>query len=352
MSAAASPPPARWLGIQYLRGLAACGVVAFHYFDGPMAPAGYDFMAGSYGVDLFFVISGFIMFAVARTEPVGRFLERRLSRIYPLYWIATAVAVAGYWGFDRIHPSGTELVQSLALWPHFSEAHRTQIWPVLVPGWSLSYELYFYALFAAGLAMRRPVLVPVLAIALAICLGALLHPQSAPLRVATNPVLAEFAAGLVVAAAALAARGWLALFTAWLGLLAGALLATGAPREAIGVAAAILVAATVLTERGGRLPDLALPRVLGDASYSIYLFHSPILLVIERTTRPANSPGLAATGSAALAIGGTVALCVVLHFVLEKPLLRTTYRTTRWLGQRLTGWSRDPADFPPGANPG
>jgi exopolysaccharide production protein ExoZ len=141
MNAMAHPPVARWIGIQYLRGLAACGVVIFHYFDGPMAPAGRQFALGQYGVDLFFVISGFIMYAVARTELVGRFLERRLGRIYPLYWVATISAVVAWWLVARAHPSGTEMAKSLALWPHFSESHPDHIWPILVPGWSLSYEL-------------------------------------------------------------------------------------------------------------------------------------------------------------------------------------------------------------------
>lgn len=351
MTAVIAPPPARWLGIQYLRGLAACGVVVFHYFDGPMAPDGYAFPAGAYGVDLFFVISGFIMFAVAAAEPVGRFLQRRLSRIYPLYWIATATAMLGYWLFDRIHPSGTELVQSLALWPHFSEAHRTEIWPVLVPGWSLSYELYFYALFAIGLAWRRPLAVPILAIALAIGLGALLHPQAAPLRVATNPLLAEFAAGLIIARVALARPRWLTLLACWLVLLCAVFVAAGAPRGAIGGGAALVVAATALLERGAKMPDLALPRVLGDASYSIYLFHSPILLAVERLARPATHPGAAAAGSAVLAIGGTIALCVVLHFVAEKPLLRATHRACRRAGEWLAARRGQAPDLPPGASP-
>lgn len=349
---AASASPRRWLGIQYLRGIAACGVVVFHYFDGPIAPAGYHFALGQYGVDLFFVISGFIMFSVARAEPAGRFLERRLSRIYPLYWIATAIAVALYWAFDHIHPSGTELVKSLALWPHYSEAHRTQIWPVLVPGWSLTYELYFYALFAIGLWLRQPAVLPAAIIMAAVAIGALAQPQAAPLKVMTNPILLEFTAGLMLAWAATTAQRWLipALVAA---LAAGLVLhGLGAEHSNYGVAAAALVGAVAVLELRGRLPELVRLRLLGDASYSIYLFHSPILLVIERSASPGGGRGWSAAGSAVLAIGGTVALCLVLHYVLEKPLLQTTHRLTRKVAEIARGLRQRPAGLPPGASPG
>ena len=343
--------PPRWLGIQYLRGIAACGVVVFHYFDGPMAPAGYDFGLGRYGVDLFFVISGFIMFTVAREERVGQFLERRLSRIYPLYWVATAAAMLAYWLYDHIHPSGTELLKSLALWPHYSEAHPQEIWPVLVPGWSLSYELYFYGLFALGLALRRPALVPATLIVVAIGLGWLIQPQAAPFKVATNLLLLEFVAGLFLAWAAARASRHLGAITACAVAIGLILAAAGQPRLALGAGAAAVVALTVVIEARGTLPQLALPRLLGDASYSIYLFHSPILFVIERTAHPPQT-GVAAVGSALLINAGAVALCIVLHFALERPLLRATLRASRFAGQLVAQLRQRPSSLPPGATPG
>ncbi len=77
--------------IQYLRGAAAIAVVIFHQFQG-RAYGLFDL--GKYGVDLFFVISGFLMVAMTEsreTTPIG-FLKDRIVRIVPLYWTATLVA--------------------------------------------------------------------------------------------------------------------------------------------------------------------------------------------------------------------------------------------------------------------
>ncbi len=75
--------------IQYLRGYAAVAVVAFHVVAFRLAPVGWGKLAGgARGVEIFFVISGFIMFWVARAEPFGTFWRRRVIRIVPLYWCA------------------------------------------------------------------------------------------------------------------------------------------------------------------------------------------------------------------------------------------------------------------------
>jgi exopolysaccharide production protein ExoZ len=73
--------------LHYLRAFAAIAVVAFHRLSGGSHP----FPLGEYGVDIFFVISGFIMVAltVRRDITAKRFLLDRVARIVPLYWLAT-----------------------------------------------------------------------------------------------------------------------------------------------------------------------------------------------------------------------------------------------------------------------
>ncbi|MGH6808111.1 MAG: acyltransferase family protein, partial [Ensifer adhaerens] len=80
-------------GIQYLRALAALGVVLFHAAE----RTGHHFAIGAAGVDVFFVISGFIMWVISDRRPVAplSFLKERLRRIAPIYWLATVVMIGG-----------------------------------------------------------------------------------------------------------------------------------------------------------------------------------------------------------------------------------------------------------------
>jgi len=99
--------------IQVLRALAACAVVVLHAVPDAHAPvdnAGY----GAAGVDLFFVISGFIMANVAKERSASEFLRDRLWRIYPLWWIAVLP-----WLF-MVPRGGTFVASSLTLWPIYT----------------------------------------------------------------------------------------------------------------------------------------------------------------------------------------------------------------------------------------
>ena len=165
--------------IQLLRGVAALLVVFYHACSLQLltissenagnAVLGGVFASGFAGVDLFFVISGFIMVWVTRrTEPglpgVGEFLFARITRIYPLWWAAAALAAAYYLFLhvpDANDPAwraalqegeaGGFLVKSFLLIPQPDL-------PVLSLGWTLMHEMYFYAVFACLLLVPRAVL--------------------------------------------------------------------------------------------------------------------------------------------------------------------------------------------------
>lgn len=141
----------RLFGLQYLRGLAACAVVAYHAADRAQRP----FAAGETGVDLFFVLSGFLMWAItdAHSRP-GQFLIDRAKRIVPSYWIVTSVMLAGAIAglFPAVRLTVTHIVTSYAFIPSISPSNG-QVWPLLVPGWTLNYEAGFYLLFGAALCL-------------------------------------------------------------------------------------------------------------------------------------------------------------------------------------------------------
>ncbi len=142
-----------------LRGFAVLMVAAFHYY------ARYDqiykhsfehadwFYAGRMGVQLFFIISGFVNFmTVEQVKGAGDFLYRRFTRLYPTYWICLIITfgLVSWWGL-----AGREVSANVALW-NLSMVH--ELWGLQhVDGvyWSLLPELLFYALMALLLLIRQ-----------------------------------------------------------------------------------------------------------------------------------------------------------------------------------------------------
>ena len=152
-------------GIQALRGFAAALVVVLHATGQPFgmeASKPWVWMRGHAGVDIFFVISGFVM-AISATgqgrPTAGEFLRRRILRIVPLYWIFTLVMLAKILAV-KVHPGlGRDVVHlqtpigyvlaSLFFIPYRNS--QGDIAPVLAVGWTLSFEMLFYLLFALAL---------------------------------------------------------------------------------------------------------------------------------------------------------------------------------------------------------
>src|ERR1041384_763192 len=140
------------LNLHLLRAFAALAVVYFHI----TSPNGLNLSPniGSHGVDMFFVISGFIIAAIGARSP-DRFLVRRFIRIVPFYWTATlaifalSALVPQY--FHSTRPDVVQLVCSLFFVPR--QTSYSGMVPTLLLGWSLNYEMYFYVLFALALAI-------------------------------------------------------------------------------------------------------------------------------------------------------------------------------------------------------
>lgn len=136
--------------IQALRGMAAVMVLLAHVprtTSHPVPPIfGFEI-----GVDLFFVISGFVV-ALASEKPISvrQFMEDRLSRVLPLYYLMSlgALCVLGIWG-----PALNVLWNTFVLLPVFDRTAYTN--PVLYLGWSVAVEIWLYALVALGMALSR-----------------------------------------------------------------------------------------------------------------------------------------------------------------------------------------------------
>jgi exopolysaccharide production protein ExoZ len=271
--------------IQFLRAFAALMVVWHHareqlsnlkdYFPGESGPS---------GVDLFFVISGFIMVVTTSRKQVSAadFLLRRVVRVVPLYWLLTlsvvALAVAAPQLLRSTDISAAHVIQSLFFIPHFSPSHLGTTWPVLVPGWTLNYEMFFYALFATTLLLNarfRFAALVVLLGGLVLC-GLLLGSLSSPLLATyTSPLLIEFLVGAVLGRLWAADRVIRSTWGATLCLVVGfvLLLWRDAPYAPLAqILGSGLVVAAALSPRFREWRNRPL-LALGDASYSIYLTH-------------------------------------------------------------------------------
>ncbi len=197
--------------IQSLRGIAALLVVFSHLLIieqkySPDQILGQWAGLGMVGVDLFFVISGFIMVYIAWNYQRGigasiEFLFARASRIYPLYWLISLVVLALYlWRpeavFSSVH-AAPDLIKSFTLWPDTRP-------PLLIIGWTLIHEMFFYFVFAIILLLRPRLLLPALALwAVTIAVGYLIGlTKTGPLfAILFSPMSFEFLAG--------ALAGWL-----------------------------------------------------------------------------------------------------------------------------------------------
>lgn len=280
--------------VQVLRAIAALMVLVFHLgvFLDETTPGGFAyFAAGSSGVDLFFVISGFIMvMSTPADETPLRFAARRIARIVPLYWVVIAM-VCGFaamtgWAFSESDFSPASVLSSLFFVPRVNLHGFIQ--PVLTDGWTLNYEMLFYLLFAIALVLpRRLRLAGVIVLISAVWLVARAAGSGAAAKFYAEPILFEFAAGCLVgravrteAVATFARRApmWpLALLAVALAALAWWTLPRAYTPLAFGAPGALLVFAAACQDLY-RKPTPASPlTLLGDASYSFYLLHRLVI---------------------------------------------------------------------------
>ncbi len=143
-----------WKSIQALRGVAGLMVVAYHTSGlaglSPDRPPLMSPLQG--GVDIFFVISGFVMVSATYGRDVTpwKFMRARLERILPQFWLALSVMLVVRLTQQAGLPPMSEIVRAYLFIPYTNSANHQPV-PFLSPGWTLSYELYFYALFALTL---------------------------------------------------------------------------------------------------------------------------------------------------------------------------------------------------------
>jgi exopolysaccharide production protein ExoZ len=285
--------------IQGLRGIAALLVVAFHAAFATQShgwTAGYNGLFldwAKLGVDIFFVISGAIMAITTYDRSPGldsaaSFVRSRIMRIVPLYWLLTSVELAMQLYGAKSRGSGFDGWHALASYlfvPSVDKFTGSSL-PTLAPGWTLVYEMWFYAIFALSMfGPRKWRVIGIAAFFWASSLIGIFVAAGPVVSVYTSPLLLEFVFGCLIG---FAYRGGLVLSKT----MSNAMLIVGIFALALstqsnsitegnrflywGVPSALVVAGAMFLERTAGFRQFGLFEVLGDASYSIYLSHAVI----------------------------------------------------------------------------
>jgi exopolysaccharide production protein ExoZ len=337
------------ISIQYLRAFAALSVLITHVLQWPLGELNFALLkTGRLGVEVFFVISGFIMTMIAgdgafRPE---RFLSRRALRIVPAYWAATflitALALALPSQFRTTVPTLEGLIKSLLFIPSLHPKA-----PLLLLGWTLDFEAFFYVIFACLFFLSSELRTLVLCVLFAalIAIGLNLHDPSYVAEFYTSISLIGFCAGTLVAQ--LYRQGWLppdsmarqALIGAMLALLVAFYVVpwddadhTSLPQHLLMTITAVgIVLLGLQIEIAGLLPRVATLKYLGDASYSLYLFHLFAIAAVWAVAKrlfDVQQP-LVYLGCATAAIVAGIGFGLVCHHVIERPFLNTRWRWRR-----------------------
>ena len=284
-----TPPQARpqLYSLQVLRFVAAFAVVLFHFGSGLTVEYNLStnyFGIGAAGVDIFFVLSGFIIcYSANPARGSIYFFRRRIARVVPLYWLLTLglIVIALFWKglLNSTVIDAESVIKSFLFIPY--EKSNGMIQPILFLGWTLCYEMFFYLVFGICLLAGRNASWFASGIILTLVLIGRIWPEgSAPWRFYTNPILVEFVIGMLIYNAYMSSSRLKAgsNVVAVLLLVAAPVLHTlstkwagpGVITSAIFAATIVLAFLVVRVEKSNTLMFFVL---LGDASYSLYLIH-------------------------------------------------------------------------------
>ena len=326
--------PKSLANIQALRAIAATLVIFQHI---------HIVLLGSFGVDIFFVISGFVIAYVSVSETPEAFILKRIFRIVPLYWLGTfavfAVAAAAPSLVNSTTTDLIELVKSLFFIPYVKSNGLTH--PVLFLGWTLNYEILFYAIFAVALTFGSRV-APAIAtiIILSLIFAGLAFPIDAePFRFWTRPITLEFLFGVWIFV------GWRNGFripvTPKLAIVAAALLLalmgweeTGASSFdwiepiSFGIPASVIVLLALSCEGQIKVPAILL--AAGDASYSLYLFHPYLVEPVQKIISHFTANPIVMIAAIPFMVALAVGFALLSYRLIEKPSnlwLRATFMT-------------------------
>jgi len=303
------------------------------------------------GVDIFFIISGFIMYMLSkdnfgRPDAARQFIWRRIARVVPSYWLFTTAMVASALIFSGyVTHSALDFGHVLASY-FFVPAQNPygRYFPMLILGWTLNFEMMFYSVFAIALLFshRTGVLFITGAIALMGIVGIVAPPHSTSFAFWCNPIIFEFLFG--IALAHLRISGIRLSLPIVLTLSVASIVAmvvvqslgiaghfwTARPLW-MGLPALALCAAFALFEEAPGMGPVKRALVFGgDVSFVLYLSHPFALTLISMLWKKAGLTD--AWLYVAVANVFSLAVACALHVLIEKP---STSSINRFVNRRL-----------------
>lgn len=344
-------PRSKFDGIQSLRFVAALLVVVTHstFYAGERLDSSiqtWDF--GAVGVDIFFVISGFVMMistgGLAGAKDGWKYFGmRRLVRIVPMYWIATTVKLVTLIALPsavlhaQLDPGKTVL--SYLFLP--SRNFEGRVEPLLGVGWTLTFEMFFYFVFTVALLVRaKPIWF--CAIVLSLCaLGNIVRPDDwAPALVYLNPIVMYFLVGMIVGQ--WATDGSIRRLLIWMSYVVALWLVipladgefSGGDLSLlirhVSVAAIVIAVAAGEPWVGGRVPRPII--YMGDASYSLYLFH-PLIAPIVPVAMGMTGFRMGGLSVVLSILAAVIGAALIFRFV-ERPITRYLQATLPYVRRR------------------
>jgi exopolysaccharide production protein ExoZ len=325
-------------GIQVGRAGAALLVVCYHagrmlslpQYLGHITALGKMFTFGNAGVDFFFTLSGFIIYLVhqgdiGKPSRLGHYVWRRVTRIYPMYWVATAIVITfEILKHDWAILNANHIVNSFFLSPSLED-------PLLGVGWTLTHEMFFYAVFAFAIASRTVGAALALCWALLVLVGFYHTSDVAFLRFVQSPYHLQFALGIFSAAALRKSKSKYAsiAFASGVMFFLGASLSINlhhlsddqiTSRCVFGVGSALILYGIATMEQEGILRVPRWAAFFGAASYSIYLFHTIVIGLFAKALFRSVSMPLPPAGVFIGAVCVAVLAGCVAYQTIEVPL--------------------------------
>jgi exopolysaccharide production protein ExoZ len=331
-----------FVSLQGARALAALIVVFFHCQVVMSLPKYWNhslsryFLFGHSGVEVFFVLSGIVILHahlndIGKPARIASFFWKRFRRIYPVYWLFLLAILPVYLlipsfgiGYERVP---IVMLQSFLL------VYLSRTETILPVAWTLCHEVMFYVVFASLLLNRKlgTILIS-LWIAASACALLVWSPPNLVALQYISPLHLLFGFGMVVLLLVrnISLPGWPLVLAGLAGFIACALYENHSGVEAsflldvgYGIGAALVLCGAMFMELQGRLPIPRFLKLLGDASYAIYLAHYPAMSMLAKVFYPLwKRYPLPYIFPVVAMVATSTAIGVLIHLWIEKPVLR------------------------------
>lgn len=329
------------ISVQILRAVAVLMVVLFHVLNKAQTigvTESQPFTVGAAGVDLFFIISGFIMVYITNNRNVSfsDFISKRLIRILPLYWFMTTIAAVVYILYPSLINSqngNTTIINSYTLFP-------TADTLLLTVAWTLRYEFIFYFIFSFSILLGMQKYFICAAIITMLTSLSFFNPQGFYTSFITNPIMIEFVIGMalyyLVENIKKGSYSYLMIITGIATLLATNMLGYDIDYRVLCYStsmALIFLGVTTLEHRIKGSDNMAsrIFKRTGDASFSIYLTHIFSIGIVSFAFNH-HVPLFNRVTFIPISIAFSVIAGIICYEFIEKPLtsaVRRIYKTQK-----------------------